>query len=151
MMSRSRLSGNSICARCGKNAAATAKCASKLARRPVSACGHHFHQACADKLPLTGGMGRCPLCCADFEAVKALPRISDCANDPQRWFAAADVAGEGKLSQAEVTRILTTQFSLSPERLAVRERPRALAECPFGLVLDCSMGPVPRWPRYPAV
>ena len=76
-------------------------------------CGHTMHLRCANELP----SHECPICRHGFAEVRRLPPIS---SDPEGWFHAVDVEGDGRLSRSQVTEVLLTQFPLDVNRFEAR-------------------------------
>jgi Ca2+-binding EF-hand superfamily protein len=89
-------------------------------------CHHFFHASCAhawaeqqqqQQQQQGGGGGRggqCPLCNAPFVGVTAVPDIDA---DPDAWFDACDMDGDGSLNTREVFEILKAQFPVDHEKL----------------------------------
>ena len=63
----------------------------------------------------------CPVCRTDSAAIRLMPRIED---NPRAWFAAADAAGDGRLSRREAELALVSQFPLNYVKLSA-----SLDEC----------------------
>ena len=92
-------------------------------------CPHYIHEDCAEMLENArstvdreSGRGlMCPVCRTDSAATRLMPRIED---NPRAWFAAADVAGDGRLSRREVELALVSQFPLNYAELSA-----SLDEC----------------------
>ena len=68
-------------------------------------CAHSLHLRCALELPSKN----CPLCRADYDSVKTMPSLE---TDPDAWFDACDVEGDGCLSKDETQLVFLTQFPL---------------------------------------
>ena len=89
----------------------------------------YIHEDCAEMLENArstvdreSGRGlMCPVCRTDSAATRLMPRIED---NPRAWFAAADAAGDGRLSRREVELALVSQFPLNYAELSA-----SLDEC----------------------
>ena len=92
-------------------------------------CPHYIHEDCAEMLENArstvdreSGTGlMCPVCRTDSAAIRLMPRIED---NPRAWFAAADAAGDGRLSRREAELALVSQFPLNYAELSA-----SLDEC----------------------
>mmetsp|Transcript_17008 Transcript_17008/g.34079 ORF Transcript_17008/g.34079 Transcript_17008/m.34079 type:complete len:393 (-) Transcript_17008:28-1206(-) len=83
------------------------KCA-VFVRNGKRTCGHYIHLRCAREMNNSGATNACPMCRTSFEEVKEMPQI----DNPRRWFATVDAAGDGRLSRREVELALVAQFPL---------------------------------------
>ena len=68
-------------------------------------CAHFFHVECAGELAKHDK--KCPTCRASFARVLPVPSPRE---NPNGWFAACDVDGDGRLSKAEVLEVLRAQL-----------------------------------------
>lgn len=68
-------------------------------------CGHLLHHGCANHLPSK----TCPLCRTEFSFTRVLP---DLDQEPEAWFSASDVKGDGRLSKQETINLLLSQYPL---------------------------------------
>jgi hypothetical protein len=62
-------------------------------------CHHFFHARCAEEVARTHH--ECPLCRAPFTGTLTVPTID---GDPDGWFKACDMDGDGELNAREVAR-----------------------------------------------
>ena len=77
-------------------------CAGKVQR----VCPHLMHELCAYSLP----QKTCPLCRAAYDNVAIMPSIEE---DPDGWFSAVDMKGEGKLSRQQLVDSFVSAFPLN--------------------------------------
>ena len=96
------------CAICFETLSQTA-CAT-LVHKHKNACAHFYHLTCANELLSSSwgarGFKHCPICRAEFDAVRAVPDITD---DADGWWFCVDVDGNGELSRQEVVNVLHLQ------------------------------------------
>ena len=79
-------------------------------------CRHVFHEECAKCILTTGGSGggsRCPLCRAPFNHVEPVPKL----DDNERWFTAADVNRDNRLSLHEISEMMAASTNLPSDRI----------------------------------
>lgn len=74
----------------------------------------HFFNLAAAQEWLRSGSGMCPMTRAPIASVLAVPSILD---DPQGWFAAVDIDGDGRLSVLEVIECLKAQLPVDNSAL----------------------------------
>uniref|UniRef100_A0A7S4KY48 Calmodulin n=1 Tax=Guillardia theta TaxID=55529 RepID=A0A7S4KY48_GUITH len=78
-------------------------------------CPHFLHYRCAcDVMNSSRGGKHCPVCRRSFDSVRQVPSIDE---DPEGWFEAVDLSGEGTLNQREVLEVLKAQLPLDAQRL----------------------------------
>lgn len=88
---------------------------SVLTHRGRRTCGHFFHSSCCESFASGHhGGSTCPICRADFDGLLKVPSIEV---DPEGWFKAVDVDGNGRLSQEEVREVLKAQLSVDWRKL----------------------------------
>jgi len=75
-------------------------------------CHHFFHKRCAEEVARSHR--ECPLCRAAFTGTLDVPNID---RDPDGWFSACDMDGNGELNVREVFEILKAQFPVDYEKL----------------------------------
>jgi len=76
-----------------------------MRKERTRSCAHFFHLACANELRVHHS--QCPICRAPFNGVLPVPSPGE---DPDGWFAAVDVDGDGRLSPSEVLEALRAQI-----------------------------------------
>ena len=76
-----------------------------MRKERTRSCAHFFHLACANELRVHHA--KCPICRAPFNGVLPVPSPGE---DPDGWFAAVDVDGDGRLSPSEVLEALRAQI-----------------------------------------
>ena len=76
-----------------------------MRKERTRSCAHFFHLACANELRVHHS--QCPICRAPFNGVLPVPSPE---TDPDGWFAAVDVDGDGRLSPSEVLEALRAQI-----------------------------------------
>lgn len=74
----------------------------------------HFYNLDAAREWLSSGSGQCPLTRKPIHSVLPVPDVRE---DPEAWFKAVDVDGDGRLSRREVVEALKAQLPVDNEAL----------------------------------
>eukprot|EP00639_Heterosigma_akashiwo_P019485 CAMPEP_0206392574 /NCGR_PEP_ID=MMETSP0294-20121207/20064_1 /ASSEMBLY_ACC=CAM_ASM_000327 /TAXON_ID=39354 /ORGANISM="Heterosigma akashiwo, Strain CCMP2393" /LENGTH=280 /DNA_ID=CAMNT_0053845727 /DNA_START=72 /DNA_END=914 /DNA_ORIENTATION=- len=78
-------------------------------------CRHFFHAECIEPLLQDRSREpRCPLCNASVDAIMTIPNPLE---DPEGWFIAVDLDGNGELDQTEVCDVLEAQLPVDGKKL----------------------------------